>query len=913
MMETNSKKLLGRTTVEWFFGLPIITLLILTLVIGTGEMIHGQLLKIGESMFGDAKNGVQYFMLRADPTPPTCNPQIDIDAEVQKQLSAPAAAADDGLGDLFGASGPADPDAIKRSLESARALCQEKFALYEKIAQRVTPDVKAFRTLETGFFALFKFGTENRPLVLLLMVALAAIITTAGSHHVVIRPASTKMSHRLSSGSVALSSLFLTTSSIAYYQVSLNSGVEMEHPYTHFIWIALFITLAAISIKQVLQVPKHMTKNGSFGEALLSIPLFGFMGILGGSYFFLHGNWSGLAIYVNQLLELPSIFLSLALYIWSGMLLKQSRIVDLFMNILRPWKFSPELLTYIILLAAALPTAYTGASGILVIAAGGIVYNEVRAAGGTRQFALAATAMSGSLGVVLRPCLLIVLIAALNKQVTSSALYHWGFYVFLVTSTLFFLVSQITRRKRSTIERPLVAIPAMMKQIPGVLPYIALVAVVVLAYEYLLDTKLNETSAPVIMPAIMLFLLIFDKLRSGKAELKAPVIQTAATTADAIKVEERKDGVEASIRAATVEAIGHIGALIMLMTLSLAMGGVVERAEIMELAPKTFPNEWVAMSFLMVAKVILGMFMDPFGAVILVSGTLAPIAYANGIDPIHFWMMVLVAFELGYLAPPVALNQLLTRLVIGDEEVTKADNEVKRKSFYWRYERWILPTIVMTVGLCLVGYLPLAVKTFPSLQPIAEHFSPRHPELLEAPQADSKPVAAEAPAMPAAEAPAAPAPAAPTPAAPAPAVAAPAVAAPATPAPAAAAVPTPVAPPPPFVANNPEGEISDTVNQWVAAWSGKQVDAYLGFYADDFKPAKGLSRAAWAEQRKQRIGNKGSIEVSVSDLKTQVKGDTATVSFKQSYKSDKLKETSRKTLSLKKAGGKWMITEEKSS
>ena len=39
--------------------------------------------------------------------------------------------------------------------------------------------------------------------------------------------------------------------------------------------------------------------------------------------------------------------------------------------------------------------------------------------------------------------------------------------------------------------------------------------------------------------------------------------------------------------------------------------------------------------------------MDALGAVVLVSVTLAKVAADNGIDPVHFWMMVLVAFELG--------------------------------------------------------------------------------------------------------------------------------------------------------------------------------------------------------------------------------------------------------------------------
>ena len=74
-----------------------------------------------------------------------------------------------------------------------------------------------------------------------------------------------------------------------------------------------------------------------------------------------------------------------------------------------------------------------------------------------------------------------------------------------------------------------------------------------------------------------------------------------------------------------------------------------------------------AMTALVGLMVIIGMTMDALGAVVLVSVTLAKVAYDNGIDPTHFWMMVLVAFELGYLTPPVALNHLLAKQVIGAE------------------------------------------------------------------------------------------------------------------------------------------------------------------------------------------------------------------------------------------------------
>ncbi|MBC7701746.1 MAG: hypothetical protein H7225_15240, partial [Massilia sp.] len=53
MITSNSRKILGRSPLEWFSSLPVFALLLLTLIIGTGEMVHGQLLRLGESMFGD--------------------------------------------------------------------------------------------------------------------------------------------------------------------------------------------------------------------------------------------------------------------------------------------------------------------------------------------------------------------------------------------------------------------------------------------------------------------------------------------------------------------------------------------------------------------------------------------------------------------------------------------------------------------------------------------------------------------------------------------------------------------------------------------------------------------------------------------------------------------------------------------
>ena len=708
-----SRQILGRTPLEWFSSLPVFALLLLTLIIGTGEMVHGQLLKLGEHMFGDPQAHVQYFMLRGEPSKPDCDLNPNVEAEVQSQSSGAPKAGGDDIDSLFGDSAtPTDPAVLRKSIEQARAICQFKMDMYNRVVQHQTTQVKIYRTIETSFFGLFQVGTENRPLILLLMVAIAAITTTLGFHHIGIRPGHYSKDYFVQSASQAVASGLLLFSTVRYYQILQGSGVPIEHPFLHYVWMLLFAILLLINTKRVIMPVKSPNGSGDWSSALLSTPLYAQMATIAGLYFLYKGHHAGLAIYINQLMELPSIFMNLGLFIWSGMLLKQSRVVDLFMDVLRPWSLSPQLLTYIILLAAAVATAYTGASGIFVIAAGGIIYHEVRASGGSRQFALAATAMSGSLGVVLRPCLLVVLIAALNKQVTTNGLYHWGFYVFLLTSTLFFLASQALRTEKSNIEAFGVAIPAMLRQLIPTLPYVAVVVVVVSLYEFALDTKLNEITAPTIMPVMLLIILVFDKFTNkGKAELTPDYAS------------HRQDGVEKSIRYATNETIGHIGALLSLMTLSLAMGGVIERSELMNYAPKVFSSHWTAMAFLVVTKVLLGMIMDPFGAVVLVSGTLAPIAYANGIEPLHFWMMVLVAFELGYLLPPVAINQILTRQVIGEDEVELADSEVAHLSFYRRYERWILPLVVMSIGLSVVSFGPLAVHDYPQLQFIANWFT----------------------------------------------------------------------------------------------------------------------------------------------------------------------------------------------
>jgi len=109
---------------------------------------------------------------------------------------------------------------------------------------------------------------------------------------------------------------------------------------------------------------------------------------------------------------------------------------------------------------------------------------------------------------------------------------------------------------------------------------------------------------------------------------------------------------------------------------------------------------------------------------------------------------------------------------------------------------------------------------------------------------------------------------------------------------------------------NPDS-ITQVVQGWAAAWSAKEVDKYLGFYATEFAPEGGTSRQAWEAQRRSRISKPREIKVAVSDLKVEPVGnDRVQVTFVQDYASEVLSNRSTKVLELTQVAGQWRIRRE---
>ena len=676
-----------RSGLEWFSSLPACLLLLAVVVFSTSSDIHNQMLRGGEQLWSG------YYKLRMDPVQPTCDPDPDIDAAVAAEM-AESPAADNPMAALLGEV-QKDPADIRLAIERSVADCRQAHRSFESLQTQLTPGVKAYRAVELFIADLIAFGLESQRFILVVLVMLCAVTATLTRHHIAMRAMETRLDYTVSHTLQTIANAMLLGSSVIFRQSTVGSdtAVSSEELLLHNFWIAGFACLTLASLYRLFRIPEALPHGGSLNKAFMAVPLYTVMCLISGSYFAMIGHASGIGIYLGKMMELSDMFLNVGLYVWVGMMLKQTRLATLVFNVFRPWRMPPEMLAVVAVLVAAVPTAYTGASGIFVIAAGAVIYSELRAAGARRHLALAATAMSGSLGVVLRPCLLVVVIAYLNREVTTDELFGWGIWVFMLTATLFAVVAlSVNRQSRFNLAPSSEALPVMVQAFRPLIPYVLVIVAVVLFYRLALDVRMDEFSAPRLLPVIMLAILVYEHVsqKHGRGQASDEI---------------NHQGLEHSLRGATNDTTAEIGALLLLLGLSVSIGGVIERSHIMASFPQAFDSAWSAMVLMVVILVILGMIMDAFGAVILVTATVATIAYSSGIDPVHFWMVTLVAFELGYLSPPVALNHLLTRQVVGEAEVLAAQRETG--NFYQRHERIIMPLIAMGIALLLVAFVPL--------------------------------------------------------------------------------------------------------------------------------------------------------------------------------------------------------------
>ena len=102
-----------------------------------------------------------------------------------------------------------------------------------------------------------------------------------------------------------------------------------------------------------------------------------------------------------------------------------------------------------------------------------------------------------------------------------------------------------------------------------------------------------------------------------------------------------------------------------------------------------------------------------------------------------------------------------------------------------------------------------------------------------------------------------------------------------------------------------------TVEDWARAWSSKDVEKYLSFYASDFRTPKGEQRGKWEAARRAQLTTPRIIAVEVLEPKVTLTDPShATVVFKQNYRADAFRSSGRKTLRMVRQGDRWLIQQE---
>ncbi|MBW2284981.1 MAG: L,D-transpeptidase family protein [Deltaproteobacteria bacterium] len=106
-----------------------------------------------------------------------------------------------------------------------------------------------------------------------------------------------------------------------------------------------------------------------------------------------------------------------------------------------------------------------------------------------------------------------------------------------------------------------------------------------------------------------------------------------------------------------------------------------------------------------------------------------------------------------------------------------------------------------------------------------------------------------------------------------------------------------------------EKRIIAAVDLWLAAWSSKDLKAYGSSYARDFRH-KQMDLRAWLKYKDRLNRQYAYIRVNRSKLSIGPQAEITTVTFVQTYESDRFRAVGLKTLLLKKESGVWKIYRE---
>ncbi len=397
--------------------------------------------------------------------------------------------------------------------------------------------------------------------------------------------------------------------------------------------------------------------------ALLGAPLFAVIAASAmWGYYQQDIDLQAIAIEFNGIAEMP-ILLAIPLFTFAGYLLSESgaprRLVRLTQAILG---WMPAGLAIVSLAACALFTAFTGASGVTIIALGALLFPALQQAGYPEKFNLGLVTSAGSLGLLFAPSLPLILYGVV-AEISIEDLFLAGI-------------------------------------LPGILMLLALSGYSVWVNRAM-RVPLADFSTAEIVAAV----------REAKWEIPLPIVvlggiysgyfaisEAAAVTAFYVLVVDVLILREVSWRklpAIMRESMVLVGGILLILGMSLASTNYMIDAgvpqQLLELVKAWVDSPLSFLLLLLLFLLVLGAILDVFSAIVLVVPLILPVAIQFGVHPVHLGIVFLATMQLGYLTPPVGLNLFIAS---------------------YRFERSIVEVYVSTLPFFLFLLAAVAIIAF---------------------------------------------------------------------------------------------------------------------------------------------------------------------------------------------------------
>jgi tripartite ATP-independent transporter DctM subunit len=407
--------------------------------------------------------------------------------------------------------------------------------------------------------------------------------------------------------------------------------------------------------------------------ALLGAPIFALMGGLA-LWLFHAADISSTAVIIElyRLATLPAL-IAIPLFTFAGYVLAESgapkRLVAL-AEALFGWL--PGGVAMSALLATALFTAFTGASGVTIIALGGLIYPLLRRQGYPEGFSLGLVTTTGSLGLLFPPSLPIILYALVGK-VSIDRLFAATAVPGLLLLVILGAYSMLVASRHGVPRVPFSwravrqAARAAAWEIP--LPFLIIGGIY--------SGQFTASEAAAVMAFYVVAVEIFVYRDLGLRDLPRTVRRSMLL----------------------------VGAILIVLGTAMGLTNYLIDAEV---PAKLFgflhvhlSSQWAFLAALNVFLLVVNM-VEIFSAIIIVVPIIVPVAMQYGIDPIHLGALFLLNLEIGYMTPPLGLN-----LFLSNRRFNKRLPDLYRATLpFWA---------MLLVALALVTYLPRLSLWLPDL------------------------------------------------------------------------------------------------------------------------------------------------------------------------------------------------------